>query len=515
MADDILDKVFSFISGDSETDPEKRNFLRQILRDLNENKYSKYYKPRSDEIEPVFAHTLYEIYKVIRPATVFIRDLNKAARLRQLALEVFMDKPTLAATQRLNPAFIEERIKTTPPKELIPQLSQDLSAITGVFDDARIRAVNVTNNQIIAFTQFVMYPFFTMLQKFDINLPEELEDSQPEYQPKFAAIKTKDIIKYLEDLSAIIAPLNPSENWKTVVAIMKLSNGSIEVIPLEQWHAVIRLVRDIRDSNILEKIIQYTRRDPLWQGKPKIPNERLAQTWLENKQAEVRHIINELSTREWSTQISALAQTIFGSADIVRLQFYTLRESENLTRKGLDSYIFAPGLNYLVTFIEDFVNREFQEICDILLIRGQWATAASSREMSEAFHSAKALHDGIIELDETLSDKGRNGPRLKAALLRVDRDRSQVRYINAIVTGINNEAQEQLIAAAEYFAVIDNYMKQVVEDLEKSPHELIINWKELSMFSKNPLGQRITDAYQKINSIVQLLKCFNRLPEEE
>jgi hypothetical protein len=515
MADDILDKVFSFISGDSETDPEKRNFLRQILRDINENKYSKYYKPRSDEIEPVFAYTLYEIYKVIRPATVFIRDLNKTARIRQFALDVFMDKPTLAIIQRLNPASIEGRLKTTPPKELIPQLNQDLAAITGVFDDTRIRAVNVTNNQIAAFTQFVMYPFFTMLQKFDINLPEEMEDTVPEYQPKFTAIKTKDIIKYLEDLTAIIAPLNSSENWKTVLAIMKLSNGGIEVIPLEQWNAVIRLVRDIRDSNILEKIIQYAIRDPLWQKKPKIPNERLAQTWLENKQTEVRRIINELSTKEWSTEISALAKNIFGSADITRLQFYTPRESENLTRKGLGGYIFAPGLNYLATFIEDFINREFQEICDILLIRGQWATAAASREMSEAFHRVKDLNNEIVELDESLSDKGRNGPRLNAALIRVDRDRSQVRYINAIVSGINDEAQEHLTAAAEYFVVIENYLKLVVEDLEKSPHELIINWKELSMFSKNPLSQRVIDAYHKINSIVQLLKCFNRVPEEE
>jgi hypothetical protein len=509
MAEDIIDKVFSFISGDN--DSEKKNFLRQILRDINENKYVKFYKPRTEEMEPAFAQMLYGIYKVIYPASNFIRDLNKAARIRQLALEVFMEKPVLAVVRKLNPVQIAERLKTSPAKELIPQLTQELSVVTASFDDARLHAVNVTNNQILAFSQFVTYPFITVLQKFDINASEQFAG----YQPKFAAVKAKDILKYLETLHALLSPLNPNENWKTVLGIMKLTNGGIDVIPADQWNSVVRLAGDIRDSNILERIIQYTIRDPLWQGKPKIPNESLAQTWLENKKAEIQGIINQLTTKEWSAQVRSLAQGIFGSTDTTRLQFYTEQESDSLTYKGLDGYTFAPGLNYLMTFIEDFTNREFQDLCDILLIRGQWTTASSSREMSEAFHGLKDIYNDIIALDKTLDEKGKNGPRIKASLVRAEHDRSQARYINAIVGGINSEAEGYLVTAAERFTVIETYMKHVVEDFEKNPHELIINWKELISFSKNPLGQRLTEANQKISSIVQLLNCFRRPPEEE
>jgi hypothetical protein len=509
MAEDLLDRVFSFISGDNDNDSEKKNFLRQILRDINESKYTRFYKPRSEEIEPAFAQVLYEIYKVIYPASNFIRDLNKAVRIRQLALEVFMDKPTLAAVRRLNPALIEEQIRTTSPKELIPQLTQDLSLVTAAFDDTRQHAVNITNNQIIAFTQFVTYPFFTVLQKFDINLPEKLEG----YQPKFLTVKAKDILQYLENLHALMTPLNPNDNWKTVLGIMRLSNGGVDVISLEQWTKVVRLVRDIGDSNILERIVQYTLRNPLWQGKSKVPNENLAQTWLSNKQNEIQTIINELSTREWSSQVRILAQGIFGSVDTVRLQFYTEQESENLTQKGLDGYFFAPGINYLMAFIEDFINREFQDLCDILLIRGQWTTTALSREMSEAYHGIKEMQGDIIALDETLDEKGKNGPRIKGALVRAH-DRSQARYINAIVSGLNDEAQECLITAAERFTILASYMKQVVEDFEKNPHDLIINWKELTLASKNPLGQRLSDANQKISAMVQLLNYFRQYPEE-
>jgi hypothetical protein len=321
--------------------------------------------------------------------------------------------------------------------------------------------------------------------------------------------------KHIEDFMALLPSLAPSDNWKTVLGILRLSNGNIEVIPLDQWNALLRLLRDVRESGILERIIQYSIRDPLWQVKAKIPNERLAQAWLESKQSEIQQIINDLSTKEWSTQVDILAKAIFGSSDINRLQFYTRRESESLSEKGLDGYVFAPGLNYLAAFIIDFFNREFQDLCDILLIRGQWTTINTSREMSDAFHGIKGMYEGIIELDDTLGDKGRNGPRLRAALLRVDRDRTQVRYINAIVTGINEEAQEMLVTAAQHFEVIENHMKKLVLDFERSPHELIINWKELTNYSKTPLGPRLAETSEKITSFGSLLNFFSRPPEGE
>jgi hypothetical protein len=135
--------------------------------------------------------------------------------------------------------------------------------------------------------------------------------------------------------------------------------------------------------------------------------------------------------------------------------------------------------------------------------------------MSDAFHGIKSMYEGIIELDDTLGDKGRNGPRLRAALLRLDRDRTQVRYINAIVTGINEEAQEMLITAAQHFEVIENHMKKLVLDFERSPHELIINWKELTNYSKTPLGPRLAETSEKITSFGSLLNFFSRPPEGE
>jgi hypothetical protein len=80
--------------------------------------------------------------------------------------------------------------------------------------------------------------------------------------------------------------------------------------------------------------------------------------------------------------------------------------------------------------------------------------------------------------------------------------------------GINDEAQEIVNAAAEHFAVVTKHLKNLAEDFAITPHELIFNWKELSYSSKNPLGQRLGDAYKKTAAFVQLMELFVHLPEE-
>jgi hypothetical protein len=132
--------------------------------------------------------------------------------------------------------------------------------------------------------------------------------------------------------------------------------------------------------------------------------------------------------------------------------------------------------------------------------------------MSEGFHGAIELTGEILALDETLSDKGDNGSRLKGAMLRVDRDKSQVRYINSIIENINDEAQDIITTAAQSLIVVGKHLKGLAEDFQKSPHELIMNWKELGYASRTPIGQRITDAYKKINYFVQLMQFFSSVP---
>ncbi|MDR1108243.1 MAG: DUF5312 domain-containing protein [Spirochaetaceae bacterium] len=503
MAEDLLDKVFSFISGGGEPDADKKNLLRQVLKEIGQNKYAKFYRPKSEEYEPALAQVFYDMYKTMYPVQAFVQDPEKIERLRHITVEAFMDKAAKEAARRLNQNTLEERAKTTAPQDFISQLKKDIAVLSDTFDANRIQAANRCYNLILAFIQFAQFDFFMLLRKFDLSL----RPGNFEVPPKFAAAKADSLVQDLENFQILSHALEPAADWKNVFIILNACR--MPPIPPEQWSILLQNLREIKSSGIIDLTIQYSTKNPIWMIKPKIPNERVVDSWLELKRNEVQGYINEIVTAQRNAQIEVLANNVFGTADITRLQYYTEKNNEMYRKKGLESFDYARGLNYLTAFILDFMEKELQELCDILLIRGQWTNNPASREMSDAFHEVLALTEGILALDETLSDKGDNGARLKASLLRADRDRSQVRYINSIIGNINEEAQELIASAAQSLLVVGKHIKDLTDDFQKSPHELIINWKELGAASRLPLGQRLAEAYKKINYFIQLMQLFS------
>jgi hypothetical protein len=53
-----------------------------------------------------------------------------------------------------------------------------------------------------------------------------------------------------------------------------------------------------------------------------------------------------------------------------------------------------------------------------------------------------------------------------------------------------------------------------LEDTQKKPAELIMNWHELNSASEVPMAQRITEDYKRMYYFVQLLQFFTGPVEE-
>jgi hypothetical protein len=128
-----------------------------------------------------------------------------------------------------------------------------------------------------------------------------------------------------------------------------------------------------------------------------------------------------------------------------------------------------------------------------------------SLEMSNAVHTITEVTGPVEALDATLSDTGTHGPRFKAALARIDRDKVQARFINNVAGELDDEALELINTAVRGMVVVGKHIKILLGDSEKSPPEVIINWKELSSFTKLPMSGRLAEAYKKINYFVQLM----------
>ena len=500
MAEDIINKVIHFISRDNEAASDKDILLKQIGKELSQNKYAKFYRLRQGEADVSLVQFFYNIYKTIYPLQVFLNDPAKDVKIRQITLEAFLDKSVMDIIKRISPEGITER-KRLIGAGISGELEDDLAALSAGFDTPKIAAADKCYNLIVAIKQFVFFDFCSLIRKFDPEMKEGDFLSQPRYSPVDASILAPEISTFL----AIQPIYDVDDDWKTVFEIFKYCKGGVDVVPLAQWKNILVSLKDVRDSRILETINKLATGNPILEIKPVVPNENLSALWLEQKTIEVREVIFDIANNQKSAQIKTLEDAVFGSLATMRLSYYTPERGKILIDKELGKYIYASAINHLFTFIQEFLSKEIHELCDILLIRGQWTNNSASRQMSEGFHNVLEITDEIIKLDESLADDGSNGSRLRGALLRVDRDRNQARYISSVIESINEEALNIINRAVPSLIVVGKHFKLLMEDADKKPFELIMNWKELALYSKLPISQRIAAVYKKINYFVQLM----------
>ena len=499
MAEDLMDKVFSFFSNDGISD-EKQNMLKTIAKELNQSKYAKFFKVRSEEVDPSFSSFLFSVYKLIYPIKEFYKDQKKVAKLKSLIVESCIDNNIRDTIKRLDTNSLNERARTMAPEAMINAIHADIDLLSTQFGHSKITAVDRRYELCGILGNFVNYNFFGFFKKFDPHFA----DGSFLVEPKFPAIKTILIIDQLGDFLSVTQPLKPEEDWAGLLGLLKECHGS-DLVAAEQFDQVIKSLREIHASKIIELMVQYTLRNPVWQFKHVVIRETLGETWLEQKKAEGYEYIKKINNAKKNSQISALTKQIFESSDLVRLENYTTQLGENFRKKNVEYYLYAEGLNYLSAFMADYVEKEIKELCDILLIRGQWTNISMSKEMSEALHSLVEKETEIADLDTVLSEEGADGSRLRAAMLRVDRDPTQARYINVIVSKNNDKALEIIKESASALIVIGKHLKNLLEDLQKKHPELMVNWKELNLASKDPLNHRLVNDFKRINFFIQLM----------
>ncbi|MDR2071898.1 MAG: DUF5312 family protein [Spirochaetaceae bacterium] len=507
----FLDSIIAVFSGGSDPGAAKKKRIRQIVKDLSQNKYGKFYKAKNEELEPACAKFFYDIYKIISPAQVFLQNAAKSDQLRQIVVDSFLDKDLKALQGGLNAQVIQEKAKTTPVKELSAAVKRDLSAFVAAFDSARVSGIDNCYNTIMAFVGFVSFDFFFLIKKFDPNVNER----NFSYQPRFQPVRAAELSEELKDFMEYSAAVEMDRDWKTALGVLKLYKEGMDVVNPDHWTKVIRILKDVSRARIFELIIQHTIQDPLWQPIPRFSDERIADMVLDAKKAEIEGILNRIQNDKRSAQIEQLAKGIFGSADIERLANYTNKGNEIFLKKNFDGFTKVAAINYLKAFLLDFFKKEIRELCDLLLIRGQWTTKVLSQPVSDAFHELMGLSEQLVVFDDSLADKGEHGSRLKQALLKVDRDKGQGKYIRIILKTVNNTAQRMINTASSNLIAIGRNFKTLLEDIQKKPPELIMNWRELESASEESLGKRITEDYKRIYYFVQLLQFFTGPVEDE
>ncbi|GAB1482686.1 DUF5312 family protein [Treponema sp.] len=508
MALAIIDRILNLFSGSGDAESEKRKLLKQIGKDLNKHKY-KFYKPRSEEAQGILGKFFYDLYKIVSPAQVFLQNASTSMQLRHLVIDSFLDKRMLELQDRLGEESIKERSQTMPTKELSQQLKDELVSFFAGFDGGRVKSIDDCYTAILAFTQFVNFDYFFLLKKFDSNISER----NFTYHPKFDAIRAEYLSEDLKDFMEVLHAMDLDQDWKTVFSVLKQYKG-VEVVALDQWSKLVALLKDIRRSGILELMVRHIDKNPTWVPMANYSDERVVEPYLQKLRTQTEVAIQKILQEKRNAKVEELAVAVFGTSAVSRLKYYTDKSNIVFAKKMLGGFTQVQGLNYLKAFLLDYFKRDIRELVDLFLIRGQWSANLLSQQLSEGFHELMTVSEKLISFDESLADDGDLGNRIRISMAKAERDKDNVKNLRLLLKGVNDEAQRLINSGAQSLIAIGKNLKNILEDYQRSPRELIINWKEIELASEQPIDQRVTEVYKKIYYFVQLMQFFAKSGEE-
>ncbi|MCX7949323.1 MAG: DUF5312 domain-containing protein [Treponemataceae bacterium] len=502
MALGFIERILSFLTASGDPEVEKKRLLKQIARDLSKHKY-RFYKVKGEEAQPLFAKFFYDVYKLVSPAQVFLQNADKSNELKKIVIEHFLDDKGRELQNRLTEEAIIERAKTIPLKNLSQQVNEDLTSFIASFDGEKSLAIEDCYNAILLFVQLVKFDYFFLLKKFDANLAER----NFSYKPRFEAIRAEYVVDDIKDFIEVMYPLDQVKEWTKVFEILKTYKG-VEVIGASQWQKLLSLFSDIKRTGILELMVRHIEKNPTWQAQLRVPHEAILDPHIQKIKTQVDVTIQRIIQQRRTSKIEELATAIFGTPSISRLKNYTDKANVVFSKKMLGGFIYVQALNYLKAFLLDVFKKDIRELCDLLLVRGQWVSNVLSQQLSESYHELMEVSNRLVTFDDNLADEGDMGTRLRIAMAKADRDKEQIKYVRTLLKGINDEALKLITTAAQDCIVIGKNLKSALEDYQKTPHDLIINWKELEGASEHPIDQRITEVYKKIYYFVQLMQFF-------
>jgi hypothetical protein len=486
----------------------KRRMLKRMSKILAANKYGKFFRLKTEDASPELAQFFFTVYKTIASAQAFLQNAAQSTQLKIATVYNFLNKRQQDILERISPESIELRAQETLPKDLARQLQDECNSLAADFDANLIHSINECYNQIMILIKFVNFDFYFLLKKFDSHLNERSFSSKPHFNP----VRGQAVSDEIKDFLELTGGLEQDQNWAEAIQILRDSKG-VDVVNLKLWNNMLLLIRDVKRSGILELMIRFIDKDPRWGWEPRVSSEDIAAPYLEMIRRETFEHLDRVTTAKRDALIARYAKAVFGDSDVNRLKNYTERSGEIYKKKNFAGFTFARGLNYLMVFLLD-QKPEFQYFYELIFIRGQWVSPALSMPLSESIRLLTTFPDRINHLDESLSEFGMYGNKLKIALSRIEKEKSQVRLINTNLETLNGDAKQIISDAIFNISVLQDGFSEIIADYRKNPATVILNWGELESFSEGKLKDRITALHDRLVNMLQLLGLFVQDPDE-
>ena len=500
----FLQRLIAILFGTDEPDREKRRQLKRIAAELSRHKY-RFFKPRSGEILAGLGRFFWEIYRVVGPAQNLLPGAESSNALKTILIERHHTEEQQQLRAALSEPGIREAAGRVPPKQLAATVTHDLESYLAAFDSETVTSINRTFDAIRQLVDLIRFDYFVLLRKFDSTFVE----GNFLHPPRLEAISGEHLSDDIKDFLEVLLPIEFDADWDRALDVLTEYKG-VEVADRGAWKKLLTALRSVARSGVLQMIVQLIDDDPGYKPLARRERHHIVESHLSVLKTQTEAILQKVLRETRDNRVRELASTIFGSEPVVRTRNYTESANSVFAKRLLAGFTRTEAMNYLIAFLTDHFNAEARGlVSELLIVRGRWCDSSISSEFSEALYAVLNAAEQLVEFDDSLSDDGELGARLRRASAPVKENSPQsTRLLRQALQDVNERATELITDAASDLITIGKVIKVLIDDLEQNAQKVLLNWKELEAYSERPVRDRLVALYKKIYAFLQLLKLL-------
>lgn len=495
-------KIVNFLFGGDDPERRKKRLLKQIGKDLSKSKY-KFYKVKDEQVLPGLAKFFYEIYKTLGPAQTLLQNAETSNAIKSIVIDTHLGEALHEIQDQFDESVIREHAKKMETKELADMVKEQMINYFAGFDQQTVQSINKAYNSILVFTRIAVFDYYFMLKKFSSALQEHV---YPE-KPVFESINGEYVSEDMKDFLEIVLSIPKDLDWDEILDIIKEYKG-LDVVDRNKWKKIINGIMAVAQSGVLVDMIKHIDKDPYFKPTVNIPNERIVEPYLTKIKTQTELTIQQIISEKRHRKVDQLVELVFGGKVYARTKNYTDKANLMFSKKMMGGFIYTEPMNYLKAFLLDFFKKDVREVMDLLLVRGKWTTNVMSQQLSESFHQIMSIATEIVQFDDALGEEGELGVKLRQVMAKADKDKSAVKFLRQLLGEVNDKAKSFINFSASNLVSIGKSLKMVIEDYDKHPHEILLNWKELVSACDYDIKEKMVDIYKKTYYFIQLLQTF-------
>ena len=499
----FFQSLLSSLFKSSNPEAEKKRRLKNLAKTISKTKYHAFYRPGTGEMLAPFGKLIFDLYKAVSSAQTYFRNTQNPAIFKRQIINYVLSENQLALLDELDEQKILELARTVPIAKLSQDIEHKLQVFTNDFNETRATKADNLEKAFSLFQDFCEFDYYMILKKFDSSYQEFSFNALP----RLEKVNAEYIVDDLKDFLAVAYSItDDSIDWSALFDMFK-ETQSRELVSAGNWKKIIAKIKSIQTSKSLDLIVQHISEDFSYETKISYHHNSIIEPYIEKIENDTRTLIAKIEAEQKESKASSICMQIFGTASPQSLKYYTAEFNAPLEKKGLSILEYTEPLNYLKTFLVEFVKKAIREYYDVVVIRGQW-DASLSAPMSNAYQELLKLSDEITNFDEMMAEEGAMGVKVKTLLPKTAHDAGAENIINRVVSDANESARGYIIQGTQNLIVIGKTVKQLIEDYVLPKPVIVANWKELERFIETPMKEFSVDIYKKIYLFVQLMQNY-------